>query len=444
MAQTSITNYFNKRKRPIDDIKAKTKVMVLDQELFSSTESIQAESNCDANIVFKNTHEFPHSVKSFASIRSDVKQHKMVSFDLPERKAPKNYADKGMKVTKVKSSPGYDIRETFRKSSSIKLAVDSVCSDSREVVLHEKSKITSQETLSISAVNHKVNVNEYVNVTTEGTKAKPNVPFEQLGSLSPYKNTSTQSEPTNNVTLSDYALNEAQDLDKQTKIENPNTTNDARKELGLMSPTKSFPRKELSLEEIKSRLSRSEKLRASIAKFSKGAERIKQLEDARRKNQLNEFTAIELEVPMSVFQRGRKNFFYIIFVVLFIIFSQVNDDRWLANALVVLSSTAEDGEIEVRISVGPLKTVYNSPHKSLLQSPAKGTRSPLTSPSKGGPAYQWFESLASPVSLPLPYSYRSLVEMFRSLDTVVSMLHNRGESITYRKLRPAIQEMTHK
>nr|CAD7589402.1 unnamed protein product [Timema genevievae] len=259
MAQTSITNYFNKRKRPIDDIKAKTKVMVLDQELFSSTESIQAE----------------------------------------KRKAPKNYADKGMKVTKVKSSPGYDIRETFRKSSSIKLAVDSVCSDSREVVLHEKSKLTSQETLSISAVNHKVIVNEYVNVTTEGTKAKPNVPFEQLGSLSPYKNTSTHSEPTNNVTLADYAMNEAQDLDKQTKIENPNTTNDARKELGLMSPTKSFPRKELSLEEIKSRLSRSEKLRASIAKFSKGAERIKQLEDARRKNQLNEFTAIELEVPMS-------------------------------------------------------------------------------------------------------------------------------------------------
>nr|CAD7462992.1 unnamed protein product [Timema tahoe] len=243
MAQTSITNYFNKRKRPIDDIKAKTKVMVLDQELFSSTESIQAESNCDANIVFKNTHEFPHSVRSFASIRSDVKQHKMVSFDLPERKAPKNYADKGIKVAKVKSSPGYDIRETFRKSSSIKLDVDSVCSDSREVVLYEKSKLTSQETLSISTVNQKVNVNEYVNVITEGTKAKPNVPFEQLGSLSPYKNTSTQSKPTNNVKLADYALNEAQDLDKQTKTENPNTTNDARKELGLMSPTKSFPRK---------------------------------------------------------------------------------------------------------------------------------------------------------------------------------------------------------
>nr|CAD7433050.1 unnamed protein product [Timema monikensis] len=244
MAQTSITNYFNKRKRPIDDIKAKTKVMVLDQELFSCTESIKAENNCDANIVFKNTHEFPHSVRSSASIRSDVKQHKMVSFDLPEIKAPKNYADKGKKVTKVTSSPGYDIRETFRKSSSsIKLAVDSVCSDSREVVLHEKSKLTSQETFSISSVNEKVNGNECVFVITEGTKAKPNVPFEQLGSLSPYKNTSTQSQPTNNVTLSDYALNEAQDLDKQAKIGNPNRTNDARKELGLMSPTKSFPRK---------------------------------------------------------------------------------------------------------------------------------------------------------------------------------------------------------
>nr|CAD7204273.1 unnamed protein product [Timema douglasi] len=296
MAQTSITNYFNKRKRPTDDIKTKTKVMVLDQELFSCTESIKAENNCDANIVFKNTHEFPHSVRSSASIRSDVKQHKMVSFDLPEIKAPKNYADKGKKVTKVTSSPGYDIRETFRKSSSIKLAVNSVCPDSREVVLHEKSKPTSQETLSISAVNENVNGNETQSVITEGTKAKPNVPFEQLGSLSPYKTTSTQSQPTNNVTSSDYAPNGAPDLDKPPKIDNPNRTNDARKELGLMSPTKSFPQKEPSLEEIKARLSRSEKLRASIAKFSKGAERIKQLEDARRKNQLNQFTAIELEV----------------------------------------------------------------------------------------------------------------------------------------------------
>nr|CAD7589500.1 unnamed protein product [Timema genevievae] len=38
-----------------------------------------------------------------------------------------------------------------------------------------------------------------------------------------------------------------------------------------------------------------------------------------------------------------------------------DEEIWLANALVVLSPTAEDGEIEVRISVGVTQTSQITP-----------------------------------------------------------------------------------
>lgn len=44
-------------------------------------------------------------------------------------------------------------------------------------------------------------------------------------------------------------------------------------------------------------------------------------------------------------------------------------------------------------------------------------------------------------NLPLPYSYRILGEMFRAMETVVAMLYNRNEIITFTKLKPSVQEM---
>lgn len=47
-------------------------------------------------------------------------------------------------------------------------------------------------------------------------------------------------------------------------------------------------------------------------------------------------------------------------------------------------------------------------------------------------------------SLTLPYKYRSLAEIFRSIDTVCQILFNRKEIITFRKLKPAVEEMLKK
>ncbi|KAJ8302480.1 hypothetical protein KUTeg_018876 [Tegillarca granosa] len=63
---------------------------------------------------------------------------------------------------------------------------------------------------------------------------------------------------------------------------------------------------------------------------------------------------------------------------------------------------------------------------------------------KTAPAYERFHSLATPAppTLSLPYKYKLLAEMFRGMDTVVSMLHNRFEICTFSKLKAAVQEMT--
>ncbi|CAH7049416.1 DNA replication factor Cdt1 [Phodopus roborovskii] len=62
------------------------------------------------------------------------------------------------------------------------------------------------------------------------------------------------------------------------------------------------------------------------------------------------------------------------------------------------------------------------------------------------PAYQRFHALAQPgpPGLVLPYKYQVLAEMFRSMDTIVSMLHNRSETVTFAKVKQGVQDMMRK
>ncbi|KAL2762043.1 DNA replication factor Cdt1, partial [Daubentonia madagascariensis] len=62
------------------------------------------------------------------------------------------------------------------------------------------------------------------------------------------------------------------------------------------------------------------------------------------------------------------------------------------------------------------------------------------------PAYQRFHALAQPgpPGLVLPYKYQVLAEMFRSMDTIVGMLYNRSETVTFAKVKQGVQDMTRK
>uniref|UniRef100_A0A3Q0S7L5 Chromatin licensing and DNA replication factor 1 n=1 Tax=Amphilophus citrinellus TaxID=61819 RepID=A0A3Q0S7L5_AMPCI len=62
------------------------------------------------------------------------------------------------------------------------------------------------------------------------------------------------------------------------------------------------------------------------------------------------------------------------------------------------------------------------------------------------PAYQRYHTLgqAAPPGLSLPYHYKVLAEMFRSMDTVIAMLYNRCETATFAKIKRGVQDMMHK
>ncbi|NWX23178.1 CDT1 factor, partial [Aegotheles bennettii] len=62
------------------------------------------------------------------------------------------------------------------------------------------------------------------------------------------------------------------------------------------------------------------------------------------------------------------------------------------------------------------------------------------------PAYQRFHTLAQdvPPGLTLPYKFKVLVEMFRSVDTIAGMLFNRAETITFAKVKQGVQDMMRK
>ncbi|XP_026802547.1 DNA replication factor Cdt1 isoform X2 [Pangasianodon hypophthalmus] len=62
------------------------------------------------------------------------------------------------------------------------------------------------------------------------------------------------------------------------------------------------------------------------------------------------------------------------------------------------------------------------------------------------PAYQRYHTLAQdvPPGLTLPFRYKVLAEMFRSMDTIVGMLFNRSETVTFAKVKQGVQDMMHK
>ncbi|KAL6101426.1 cdt1 [Pungitius sinensis] len=73
-------------------------------------------------------------------------------------------------------------------------------------------------------------------------------------------------------------------------------------------------------------------------------------------------------------------------------------------------------------------------------------REPDAQDSAEQPAYQRYHTLAqaAPPGLSLPFQYKVLAEMFRSMDTVVAMLHNRCETATFAKIKQGVQDMMHK
>ncbi|XP_074035173.1 chromatin licensing and DNA replication factor double parked [Leptinotarsa decemlineata] len=158
-----------------------------------------------------------------------------------------------------------------------------------------------------------------------------------------------------------------------------------------------------SLKEIRKKLTRSSRLaelKASMNRFQENAEKLKEIEKKTslisESPKLKNFKTIELEVetsPQKVFSPEKA---YL---------SPKKDSTVRRNLIHLLSPTKN-----------AVSALSESPSKRLLLETSK-------------PA------------LTLPYKYRYLAEIFRCIDIVCQILFNRKETITFRKLKQAVEEM---
>ncbi|KAM7344848.1 chromatin licensing and DNA replication factor double parked [Cochliomyia hominivorax] len=272
----------------------------------------------------------------------------------------------------------------------------------------------------------------------ENIKQQKLVQFIQKGPLSPRKKSSAtpkantrqkQNEHTPSTTLitAFTSKNNANNMEKGLKTPTKQIIKGSNTPI-KQGEIKSMVKKELNFDEVKTKITRSAKLqelKASLARIQELEKTRKAQEERNRKLkegllspakktpvvQLKEFDKIELEVltsPSKTFKTPTK----------------------------LPPKTPDKNEL-----MSPRHTDVS---KRVLFSPAK-----LGSPSKMvvPPAYQRFMSLAESSKagqLPLPYKYRHLIEIFKALDSVCAMFHNRKECITFKKLKPAVQRMMRK
>ncbi|XP_026478189.1 LOW QUALITY PROTEIN: DNA replication factor Cdt1-like [Ctenocephalides felis] len=266
--------------------------------------------------------------------------------------------------------------------------------------------------------------NKSKNATTPKPQPKQNCIFTQLGSLSPVK----KAQPPKEIILKKATpeVTNASCCQKEESIKQDNAvpaeTNQNKKDetKGTLSALNAKTDiKDMSYAEIKTKLTKSSRLEELKARVNKLNEGMKKLDEKKlpklEKPSLKEFKTIDLVVTTS----------------------------------------------PQKVLTPPRKTLY-SPHKVLpkynnggceqLMSPRKtevARKLNLSSPVKAAianPAYQRYQGLAESTtpSLSLPHNYRCLAELFRCVDAVCAMLYNRKETITFKKLKPAVQEMTRK
>ncbi|KAE8739569.1 hypothetical protein FOCC_FOCC014929 [Frankliniella occidentalis] len=371
MAQSTITNFYTNRKRSaVDDLKGNTtKIRALESDIISGYGRAKSDEN-----------------PSQPSVRIEVEATVVISADAAASKV-KPLIAASSQVTPKPKTPARSTRKTTKvkdpKQADMKMFLGKVAArgdvKSEPSPSMASSNVIKEEPVGEVSTKEKDSASEDVQL--------PDIKHEKCveGSSSNISELETQAnhQPIPAITVT------AEDNTSSSIIQEPNVTRAERKESNVEKA-----RKELSLGDIKSKLTRSARLaelKASMARIDEGRQKLKKIEETKKKQQeasnlspqLIQFNAIELEVPVSP-------------------------------------------------SKSPMKSPMKSPLKGLA-----GSRSP---------AFQRYASLAQPgsTSLPLPYSYRNLGDFFRCVDQTSSQMHNRGEVVTFEKLQSAVQNMTRK
>ncbi|EDS33520.1 DNA replication factor Cdt1 [Culex quinquefasciatus] len=268
------------------------------------------------------------------------------------------------------------------------------------------------------------------------------VKFLKMGMLSPKKRLQASPAKAKSATPTKAASQPV----ASAKVEFGAANSAGNVDRGMKTPTKVAPVpvagpsvSEMSMDQIKAKLSRSARLaelKTSLNKLQSGFDKLDRmekvrLEETRKKpvppspgtaaRNLKEFQTLEVEVPVS----PQKPF---------------------ASPTKMLHRTPTKANHSSLMS--PQKSAVTPKRLAALMSPIKSPSkaTPVTASPTKVPAYQRFQTLADSgrPALQLPYKYRCLGELFKCIDTVCAMFHNRKEQITFRKLKPAVQRMARK
>lgn len=361
MAQSTIDNFFANRKRhAADDLKGKSSKII----------ALESDSVC-AGYDRAKSNEISGQTATRIKVEASVVFHSDdAAKPKPQRVAASTpNASKARtpvrtrRTTKAKDAQQPDLKTFLRSVVDAKSENESKGLPTESSVPSSNGK-AAQEPASAS-VEEPVVIKE--EPTVENTQELHIKSTEKLGCLA--KLESVDGSVDSKVDEESPQLSEVVPVSKESSVERA--------------------RKELSLGDIKSKLTRSARLaelKASLTRFDEGRNKLNKIDQAEQDlkppmKQLAQFSSIQLEVPSS-----------------------------------------------------PSKSPMKSPIKSPLKGQV-GSRSP---------AFQRYSSLAQSEKLPLPHNYRHLAELFRCMEGVASMYFNRKEIITFKKLQPAVQNMGHK
>ncbi|XP_046746600.1 DNA replication factor Cdt1 [Diprion similis] len=388
MSQQYVDAYFNTRKRTAaEDVRSRTKVLILDDDQATNVVSNLDDCNVD-------------EAKNLGSLASPALQDD----DSNPKMSPKIiFAN-----ADTKQSEGCEIRTSVVRPNRIvrNIQFDSVKAGSTKSPRSSSRNRGGPRSKKTSTQEGQSDIRDtFLKLSKDGgeTKPKSNVVFEKKGLLSPTKKgPSTPQKTPQHSAIQKVTNTKAYEAAE----EQPAAGSVTPKKLSTMDV---LAQKELSLGEIKNRINRSSRLaelKASIAKINKCAAKLDAIQA--KKPQIRKFENIEVEVPVSpqkAMMSPKKN---------------------------VLTPTKN---IELPKNA--------SPQKRLLFTPKENSCSPSKSSPTKQAAYQKYQSLveSGTPALVLPYNYRLLAEAFRCVDTVASLLFNRKEIITFKKLKPAVQEL---
>ncbi|XP_047347869.1 DNA replication factor Cdt1-like [Vespa velutina] len=378
MSQPSVTAYFNTRKRQAnEDLRNKSKVLLLDQEYMKINEESELQTRIQ---IFQPSKLLPEEQE-----KTIVTSSKIILMQ-----GTSNVNNSTSKVNSTMCHTQVDSKFFAQKTSKVitRSRVTQVCKSNQN-----GQKDIRESFLKISNDAEMKNGN----LKIKGKVKK--VLFEKKGTLSPQKK--QPSTPKKNVA----------EEKQTTMIEQNEPTAIECTTPKMISIRDDSIKKSLDLNEIKNRINRSSRLtelKASIDRIKKCDQHLNvfQKQNDLNKPQIQRFEQIELEIPVS----PQKNF-----------------------------------KSPSKILISPIKSevlAQTSPQRRILFEPKKST-SPIKSKPDKTPAYQRYLSFAESGTpgLSLPYNYRFLAEIFRCIDTVSAMMFNRKELITFKKLKPAIQEL---